>query len=544
MFDIWLTIFYILLTLGRVLLTIALSIVTGWLLAYASLKSKTFENIYISLAEIFESVPVISFFPVVLIFFVFTIGGGLGVELAVLFLVFTAVVWNIWMGIYQAFKTVPSDMEEVVRNFRLGFLGKMLKLYIPFSVPRIAANLIPSFANAMFYITVSEVFTIGTKTYEVPGIGTLIAQYTAEGDYVSVAYALLILGIFTTIMTLLLREFSEYSIKKYGLDTETSLKSFKRGKFRIRYSARLSSSIGVLSKLGKYIARPPYFTRQRILTEEEEEVKKRKIPVNVISTGIGVLLLALVLYGVYSVIISVEPSTWGYLISTTPQDLIYLGVDFLRVAIIALISFMFAVFVGYYVARHAKADKVLLPIIQSFSSFPAPAYFPLLYGSTYSYVSQVFGPLTNEFYVLLLGFISTFYYIFYSFLVGVKNLPTEYWELMDNLKLGFWTKMRKIIIPATFPYIVAGMSSTINSAWGGLAIGEYWPNIYQSQTLEVSTGLMKALAVADNQGNLALVGWLSFIFAIVIVIYSLLFTRRMMDLARKKYVAEEGVYAV
>jgi ABC-type anion transport system, duplicated permease component len=115
--------------------------------------------------------------------------------------------------------------------------------------------------------------------------------------------------------------------------------------------------------------------------------------------------------------------------------------------------------------------------------------------------------------------------------------------LMDNLKLGFWTKMRKIILPATFPYIIAGMSSTINSAWGGLAIGEYWPDIYQSQTLEVRTGLMKALAVADNQGNLALVGWLSLIFAIIVVIYSVLFTRKMMDLARKKYVAEEGIYA-
>ncbi|MFP3162515.1 MAG: ABC transporter permease subunit [Acidianus hospitalis] len=543
MFDIWLAIYDTLLTLGRVFIDIAFSIVTGWLLGYISLKSKTFENIYISLSEIFESVPVISFFPVVLIFFVFSIGGSLGIELAVLFLVFTAVVWNIWMGIYQAFKTVPSEMEEVIRNYRFGFVGKMLRLYIPFSVPRIAANLIPSFADALFYITVSEVFSIGTKCYEVPGIGTLIAQYTAEGDYTDAIYALIVLGIFTTTITLLLREFAEYSVKKYGLDTEASLKSFKRGRFRIRYSARLSNSKGVFAKLGKYLTKPPYFTRQNRLMEEEEEAKKRKIPINMISAGIGILLLIIILYGAYSVIISVKSSTWRYLISTLPQDLIDLGADYLRVAVIALMSFIFAVFVGYYIARHTNADRAIVPIIQTFSAFPAPAYFPLLYGFTYTYVSSIFGPFTNEFYVLLLGFISTFYYVFYSFWIGVKNLPSEYWELMDNLKLGFWTKMRKIILPATFPYIIAGMSSTINSAWGGLAIGEYWPDIYQSQTLEVRTGLMKALAVADNQGNLALVGWLSLIFAIIVVIYSVLFTRKMMDLARKKYVAEEGIYA-
>ncbi|TRM73749.1 sugar ABC transporter permease, partial [Sulfolobus sp. B5] len=136
---------------GRVFLTIGLSILTGWLLGYIAVKNRAFENAYVSLIEVFESVPVISFFPIVLIFFVYRIGGYLGIELAVDFLVFTAVVWNIWVGIYQAFKTIPLDLIEVVDNYRLGFLDKMRKLYIPYSWPRIAANLIPSFADAFFY---------------------------------------------------------------------------------------------------------------------------------------------------------------------------------------------------------------------------------------------------------------------------------------------------------------------------------------------------------------------------------------------------------
>ncbi|MEM3271149.1 MAG: sugar ABC transporter permease, partial [Metallosphaera sp.] len=56
-------------------------------------------------------------------------------------------------------------------------------------------------------------------------------------------------------------------------------------------------------------------------------------------------------------------------------------------------------------------------------------------------------------------------------------------------------------------------------------------------------GLMKELALADSQGNLALIGWLSILFAIVVVIYSILFTRKLLDLSREKYVAEEGIYA-
>jgi NitT/TauT family transport system permease protein len=185
---------------------------------------------------------------------------------------------------------------------------------------------------------------------------------------------------------------------------------------------------------------------------------------------------------------------------------------------------------------------MIIPIIQAFSAFPAPAYFPLLFLATYPIVHSLFGPFTNEFYVLFLGFVSTFYYVFYSFWLGVKNMPSQYWEIMKNYNLSFFKKMRYIIIPSAFPYIIAGLSSTVNSAWGGLAIGEYWPNIVQNENLCVKTGLMKDIAVATNNGNIALAAWLSLLFGIIVVIYSILFTRKLMDLARKKYIAEEGIY--
>ena len=70
-------------TTARVLGLILLSIVTGWFLSYYAIKSRIFENIFVAFVEVFESVPVISFFPVVLLIFVAQIGGFLGTELAV-----------------------------------------------------------------------------------------------------------------------------------------------------------------------------------------------------------------------------------------------------------------------------------------------------------------------------------------------------------------------------------------------------------------------------------------------------------------------------
>ena len=524
-------------TIGRVWVTILFAIVSGWFLAYASIKSKTFENIYISLIEVFESIPVFSFFPVVLIFFVFDIGGSLGVEFAVLFLVFTAVVWNIWMGEYQAFKTVPQDLLEVTENYRLKFWGKMIKLYIPYSIPRIAANLIPSFADALFYITVSEIFTVGTHTYQVFGIGTIIANFVANGDYFDALIGVVILGIFTTIITFLLRDFARYAVERYGLDTEITVR--KRGRIHFGYTTRLSSALSYTAKLSKVFPTPVKLRRS---VEEDEEEKEHKYLWRISGILAGVLLLALILYGAIKTILSVPPSTWSYLISTIPQDLVAIGVDYLRVAVIAIVSLVFAIFVGYLLATHERAEKIVIPIIQAYSALPAPAYFPLFFLVTLPFVSKIFGPFTNEAYVLFLGFISTFYYVFYSFWIGVKNLPQQYWEIMKNYDLTFWQKMRYIILPGTFPYIIAGLSSTINSAWGGLAIGEYWPDIIQNYNLCVHTGLMKTIDVATNEGNIALASWVSVFFGIIVIIYSILFTRKLMDLARKKYIAEEGIY--
>ena len=236
-------------------------------------------------------------------------------------------------------------------------------------------------------------------------------------------------------------------------------------------------------------------------------------------------------------------SEWSQLFSATPGILVGLVYDYARVAIILVISFVISISLGYYLAVNKRAEFVGVPVMQAFSAYPVPIYFPFVFAASLPFIVRYLGPFSDEFYVLAVGFVSTFYYIFYSFWMGVKSLPVEYFELMRNLNLGYFSKLRRIVLPATFPYLISGISSTINSAWGGLMIAEYWPDIIHDKTLEIHTGLMKFISVQTSTGNISLAGWASFIFGIVVVIYSIFFTRRMMDLARKRYFAEEGIFA-
>ncbi len=112
--------------------------------------------------------------------------------------------------------------------------------------------------------------------------------------------------------------------------------------------------------------------------------------------------------------------------------------------------------------------------------------------------------------------------------------------------MPFWAKMRRVILPASLPYLITGLSSTINSAWAGMAIGEYWPNIAPSVSprgLQAPFGMMYYITSNMAKGAIGPAAYVSLLFAVVVAVYGIVFTRNLMDLARRKYVVEEGIFA-
>ncbi len=528
-------------SLGRVLALILLSIVSGWFLAYFAVRSRKFENIFVSSVNIFESIPVIGFLPIVLVVFISGLGGTLGVEVAADFLVFDAIVWNIWIGQYQAYKTVPQPLVEVSENYNFGWLGKMKSLYIPFSYPRVSSDIFPSFADALFYIMISEVFSVGVTSYKVFGIGTLIVQATSVGDLNSMYECLGVLAIGVVVITLAFGNFSKYAVAKYGLNTPTEIKRYMR-----YWRPHIRRWHATATPTFQYSI---YTTKMR---RGIENIQMARVRANhsfertgkYIGTAIAGLFLIFIGYSSIQVILSVPHSQWISYFAQTPNLLYQMGVDYIRVLAVTLVSFVFAISLGYYLAVHRRISLASLPIIQTISAFPAPAYFPLVFAAIAPFLAHNAIPFAEtEIFVMILCFLSTFYYVFFGLWVGVRAIPVEFLELTQNYKIGFFTKMRRIIIPATFPYLVTGISSTINSAWGGLAVAEYWPHIFRNQTLQVHTGMMKVISTSMVNGNIGLAAWTSLLFAVVVGVYAIVFTRNLMDLARKKYVIEEGIYA-
>jgi NitT/TauT family transport system permease protein len=292
-----------------------------------------------------------------------------------------------------------------------------------------------------------------------------------------------------------------------------------------------------------------YASRLRAPTREDQRAagSARRVKVAKYAGGsIVVAVLGYILYSTAVLVASVPRQTWNGFFQETPRLLEYVGADYVRVSVIALASLVLALTVGYLLATHRKVGDAVLPLIQVVAAFPAPTYFPLIFVATLPFLEHALPFFYTEVYIFILGFLSCFYYVFFDFWIGVQAIPSEFVEVTQNYKLPFLTKMRRVILPASLPYMITGLSSTINSAWAGIAIGEYWPNIAPTVApngLQVKFGMMYYISSNMANGQIAAAAYVSLLFAIVVAIYGIGFTRNLMDLARRKYVVEEGIFA-
>jgi len=91
-------------------------------LTYATLaaKSRRAEMILIPVLDILQSVPILGFLSFTVTFFLNLFPGNtMGAELAAIFAIFTSQAWNMAFSFYQSLRTVPRDLDEVARGFRL-----------------------------------------------------------------------------------------------------------------------------------------------------------------------------------------------------------------------------------------------------------------------------------------------------------------------------------------------------------------------------------------------------------------------------------------
>ena len=175
----------------RMLVAMALSLLFTFTYATLAAKNKQAERILVPLLDILQSVPILGFISVTVVFFMALAPGRvLGAEFAAIFAIFTSQAWNMAFSFYQSLRTVPTELVEASRNFRLSPWMSFWRVDVPFAMPQLIWNMMMSMSGSWFFVVASEAISVGNTTVTLPGVGSYIALAIEQQNLKAVGWAI------------------------------------------------------------------------------------------------------------------------------------------------------------------------------------------------------------------------------------------------------------------------------------------------------------------------------------------------------------------
>ena len=534
--DYILIVFAIIATFLRIWFLMLLSIGIALVLGVFAARVKSAGAIIIPITDILEAVPVISFFPIILVFFIERIGGFMGVELASDFLIITALLWNIILGVYEATTHIPEEYFQLSEAYDLGLISKIRNLYMPAAYPHIISNIMPSFSSGLFYITLSEVISIGSENYTVFGVGSLAVQFAATSSFFMIGVLIFFLMIaialnyYFIINPLILRA------HEFAFDTTSTEEGRKKRETNVFVSAIGSRITHVLSsRVGAL-----YLTLNGSDRNSVEKPRRRiRISEKQLNLLAGVILLSLT--GIAVVVAADTGFTVAFLeyltnTGTLFQLAVATGFDLLRILIVFLFSFIAMVPIAMYFGRRGRSGRFGTGIFQIIYSIPAPILFPVIVEFLTPNLAVFIGSgLAYEFDVLLVTFLSAAAYIFFNVYGAAVSVPRELEVVTQTYGIKGWRKTKYLTFPGIIPGLITGSMAAFGSYWGGLMVGEY--TRVGGRTYSVNNGLMLLIDKGIATGNLIFVDAIDLFMVFIIVLITYFVWMRLYRYSQKRFSA-------
>src|SRR6202046_4538059 len=173
------------------LIAMVLSLIFTFTYATLAAKNKQAERILIPVLDILQSVPILGFISVTVVFFMALAPGRvLGAEFAAIFAIFTSQAWKMAFSFYQSLRTVPTELVEASRNFRLTPWMSFWRVDVPFAMPQLIWNMMMSMSGSWFFVVASEAISVGNTTVTLPGVGSYIALAIEQQNLKAVGWAI------------------------------------------------------------------------------------------------------------------------------------------------------------------------------------------------------------------------------------------------------------------------------------------------------------------------------------------------------------------
>ena len=122
---------YATLSLSRMFAAYVLSILFTLIYCYIAAYNRRAEQVMMPLLDVLQSVPILSFLPVVLLGLSAFLPISFATNLAAIVLIFTSQVWNLTFAWYQSLTTIGKELREASATFRFNRWQRFKWLELP-----------------------------------------------------------------------------------------------------------------------------------------------------------------------------------------------------------------------------------------------------------------------------------------------------------------------------------------------------------------------------------------------------------------------------
>jgi NitT/TauT family transport system permease protein len=513
---------YALRTTMRMFAAIFASLLFTFVVATLAAKSRKAALVIIPALDILQSVPVLGFLTFTVVFFMRLFPGSqLGAECAAIFAVFTSQAWNMTFSFYQSLRTIPGDLDEVSRHFRLSPWLRFRRLEVPFAAPGLIWNTMMSMSGAWFFVVASEAIMVGDTTVKLPGIGSWIALAIERQDITAVVLAVATMGVVILAYDQLVFRPIVAWADKFRFEQTAAQQRPQSWLYDLMRRARLINRMSAyLTWATTHLTLPPSI---RIPGSFTRRLSRRPR----LGKAGDMLWLALVLAGAAYALWS----TADYVRATLgPADVLkafgYGFLTLLRVMILIALASVIWVPIGVWIGLRPWAAERAQPIAQFLAAFPANVLFPI------AVVGIVSLRLDPDIWLSPLMVLGTQWYILFNVVAGASAFPTDLREASTMYRLRSWQWWRDVMLPGIFPYYVTGALTASGGSWNASIVAEVanW-----GDTRLEATGLGAYIADATEAGDFPRVVLGIAVMSIFVVGFNRLVWRPMYGLAERRF---------
>ncbi|WP_287265427.1 ABC transporter permease subunit, partial [Thermogemmatispora sp.] len=433
-------------SLLRMLLAYGLALLFTVLYGHVAATNRQAERVLIPLLDLLQSIPILSFLPAVVLALVAAFPqSNIGLELASILLIFTSQAWNMTFSFYHSVLTLPRDLVDVCRLLRLRPWQRFLKLELAASIIGLVWNSMMSWAGGWFFLMASEQFSLGNRSFQLPGLGSYLQLAANRGDPRALTLGLLtLIGLIVLLDICLWRPLVAWA-ERFKLEEQaetTPPHSLVLDLLRASPALHwLRQHLGtplwealaqLLTRLQPPEGRPTLTSGLERAHHERSRSWLQRGGTILILGWLGLLVIGICWQG-GQLLLHVPPATWGRLVLAA-------GATWLRTLAALAIGTLWTIPVGVAIGLSPRWSRRLQPLVQIVASIPATALLPALL------VLLMALPGSLSLAAILLMLLGTQWYVLFNVIAGAMAIPRDLLEAAALFGVTGWRRWRTVIL--------------------------------------------------------------------------------------------------